>query len=137
MNRNTITAAGSLRLGDRFYKAGDSKKRTFEVIEKYNEAIKCVEPHLSAEQRDIWQLQKRFRASTEVVFLRHTRPEPGEDCLIDDLRPGDIFHLFGDIITEFECTEKKDGKKIVCFSYPFFEKAIEPGTTVILIKKAA
>lgn len=105
LKRNTTCTLGELRTGDRFT-FGKKRVDVWQVMSKTNTFVCVNQPGWNGDpihKHDGWKGNK-----TEVVFLRHTIPEPGEQCLIRDLKPGNVFHLLTDVISEYVLIEIKD-----------------------------
>ncbi len=111
MKRNTATNFGELRQGDRFYFAGDSKKIAYQVTDE--KFFKKSSYNLISDQGiSAWPYDKEAPNDKGVVFLRHTIPQLGEECVLKDLSDGDVFHLPDNIIDEFRL-DKKPGAWVV------------------------
>lgn len=73
MERNTLTTAKSLQIGDRFYKLADKKKMPLQMVAHKAKATKY-------QTYTLWCIpdgrDKRYpdaiKGETEVIFLRHT-----------------------------------------------------------------
>jgi hypothetical protein len=70
MKRNEVTTAGSLKMGDRFYKQADSKKTVLEIVAGDKKvtnyqtySVFAREPHKKHGDP--------MKSNTKVVFLRH------------------------------------------------------------------
>ncbi len=104
MEHTTITTLGQLRKGDSFlFMKGDRKtvrRVTVPVNQKNMVAINIPIPGGWFNRYDDMK-----RARTEVMFLRHTIPLPGEECFMEDLKPGDVFFRPEDIIHEYVVQE--------------------------------
>lgn len=73
MERGTKTTAVALQIGDRFYKAADTKKTVMQMVEHKQKVTKhrtynlwCLPPGTDA------RYPKAINSGTEVIFLRHT-----------------------------------------------------------------
>ena len=76
MQRNTVTTAGALQPGDRFYKLNDSTKTPHQVIHenyKAGHTVFCVSAALADRMLEaaLTRYAMRINAETEVVFLRN------------------------------------------------------------------
>lgn len=102
MERKTITTLGKLRIGDRFvFSSGQDK--VYQVTQipggskvYYNVVIDGVP------QQRYDECKSKL---APVLFLRHTQPEPGDQCFIEDLKPGDVFLYSGNAVTEYTMLE--------------------------------
>jgi hypothetical protein len=109
MQRFTQTTLGQLRDGDRFsflrkrnevwQVTGSTKNNVFINRFLHN-------------GKQVLQYDETKRASTPVVFMRHTKPMPGEDCQLCDLQNGDVFYFLNDVINEL-LVLRKDAESIV------------------------
>lgn len=82
MERNSVTTISKLKLGDRFYKAGDKNKK---VLEKFDHAVKQTRfqtySHFAVPASVIDTLKPghevlssyimAMKSDTELIFLRH------------------------------------------------------------------
>ena len=101
MKRKTVTTLSELHEGDRYiYK---NKSEIFEVMKKDGNHIEVNE---IVNEKPIYKYNVKKNGKTAVVFLRHTKPLPGEECFIEDLHPGDVFWKADDLITEYELLGK-------------------------------
>jgi hypothetical protein len=125
MQRNTKTVLEFLRIGDRFYKNGDNKKRIMEVHTKQPFKTIVIDPNMIEQYRLKMALLKRNDIA--VVFIRHTKPLPGDECFIEDLVEGDIFRKpsFGHLVDEY---------KLIAPGHDFYDVA--PIGDTLLMEKA-
>lgn len=133
MKKNTFTVVGNLRSGDRFrFLTWPSE---FEVMAQLDFITAINEIHGSGFK---YKKEEAIPHLMPVMFLGHTKPQPGEDCLINQLKPGDTFRIGIDSKTEYKliefetkaiCVEVADVKKAT----PFFKMT----DTVTLIKRNA
>jgi hypothetical protein len=98
MQRKTITTADQLREGDRFT-FGPKRLDVWQVMSKTGKHIECNQPLPNG--TPALKYNDKISGRKSVMFLRHTKPMPGEECFIEDLEPGDIFYKHDDIITEY------------------------------------
>lgn len=89
MQRNTQTTLANLRTGDRFHfiNRADVWQVTYQTqgytaVNQFMPWKTAVHPHD--------HLKKN---STPVKFLRHTKPQPGDDAMLNDLTAGDVFWI--------------------------------------------
>lgn len=108
MNRNQLTTLAELREGDRF--RYPSRNEAWEVINQGGKNTFVNQFTPNGKRLHVHDIIKK--SDTPVVFLRHTRPLPGEDCLLQDLRDGDVFHLPDNIINEYRVIQNQHGKVI-------------------------
>ena len=81
MNRNTVTMISELKIGDRFYKAGDKNKTVFQKVDHKSKrtqwqtytqfAIEAKILGRDLNQSKIEEHAKAFKRDTSVIFLRH------------------------------------------------------------------
>ena len=76
MERNTMTIAGALQPGDRFYKLNDRTKTALQVVHenfKAAETVYCVSAALADRMLEaaLTRYIIRINTETEVVFLRN------------------------------------------------------------------
>jgi hypothetical protein len=104
MERKTMTTLGELRIGDSFtfLKRADVWNVTARADKKGKVAINQLDDN----KKPLLKYDELKKASTEVLFLRHTIPVPGEECFICDLNEGDIFYKPDDIIHDFEMVKR-------------------------------
>lgn len=112
MQRKTSTTLGELREGDRFA----FLKYVWQVMSKTGSFVNINQ--VSASGVVIHKFDHMKRSKLPVIFLRHTKPEPGDDCLVSDLKEGDLFvHLKDftlfdwEVITVEYPTVKAEAKK--------------------------
>lgn len=95
MQTKTHTTLSELRIGDAFVFANRYPK-TSEIWRVTARADKNGRVAVNQVDGVTKKLVHRYddlkRASVRVVFIRHTVPVAGEECLIDDLKEGDIFY---------------------------------------------
>lgn len=101
MNRKTITQLVELREGDRF--VFKNRADVWEIMKKEGNHIE-VNQMLNGIPVYKYNFKKPGHAS--VMFLRHTKPLPGEACFIEDLNEGDVFCKPEDVVTEYEVVTK-------------------------------
>lgn len=99
MQRNTTTTFGELRQGDRFYFVGDSDKKAYQLTEQKRSGKSSYNIVVNGE--NAWQFDRQAAGNRPVVFLRHTKPLPGEECLLSDLKEGDMFFFPEDVVSEY------------------------------------
>lgn len=119
MERNTKTTLGQLRIGDRYNYL--LRCDLWQVVSQ-----KGKETHVNQIMFGENKLHKYDyvkRSSTEVIFLRHTLPLPGERCILCDLKAGDLFHNGDAACTQFEFIESK-------YPIAFVTPYNSPGTTL-------
>lgn len=101
MKRNTLTSINQLRFGDRF--RNPKNVDVWEVVTVTDKVVTVNQPGLGGVFMHLHHEMRK--GTTEVIFLRHTKPLPGEECLVQDLQVGDVFHKTDDIITEYTLTK--------------------------------
>lgn len=89
MQRNTITTLGELRVGDRFSFVKKNEVWQVTAIKKNTTCFNKFDG-----KARLLKFDEEKRSTVQVFFLRHTIPVPGEECMIEDLKPGDIFTTF-------------------------------------------
>jgi hypothetical protein len=111
MERNTITTLGQLREGDRF-----TYPRRVDVwqVTGFLDS-QCLINQFSPGGTKIHPYDSLKKKNTMVKFLRHTKPEPGEQCLLKDLKIGDVFYTGDDVITEYTVQGEAAGKYWLTF----------------------
>ena len=114
MKRNEIAPLGNLRIGDRFHIQGDKTKSVHEVV-----SHKCKKPYVAYQyvSGQKYLYHKKATAFTLVIFLRHTIPAPGEEWMLNDLQVGDVFYMFGDVITEYQVVSRRTPENDVLIRY--------------------
>ncbi|MFL5811411.1 MAG: hypothetical protein ACJ749_17945 [Flavisolibacter sp.] len=102
MERNTLTTLGLLRIGDRF--TYPKRVDVWQVMSKTSNQVfvNQISPFKNA---TIHQYDEMKRASTQIKFIRHTKPLPGEEVLVKDLTEGDMFHFADEIEKDFVITK--------------------------------
>lgn len=88
MQDKTKTTLGELRNGDSFTYL--NKKDVWRKIDSNHKWVMVNQVNATTKQLIHVQHQLK-RKDTDVVFLRHTVPVPGEICFVEDLKEGDIF----------------------------------------------
>jgi hypothetical protein len=101
MNKKTITQLNQLREGDRFvYK---NRADVWEVMKMEGTHI---EVNQVLDGKPVFRYNTKKPGHSTVMFLRHTKPLPGEKCFIEDLNEGDVFLKSDDVINEYEIVTK-------------------------------
>ncbi len=109
MDFKTITRLDQLRIGDSFVYI--NRVDPWRVTARANKSGMVAVNQFNAGTRSfIHKYDELKRGTTAVMFLRHTQPVAGEQCLIDDLQEGSIFYRPEDLIHEYE---------LVRLHYPF------------------
>jgi|GEM_PF-4911285 len=103
MQRNTATTLGNLRIGDRFSFPG--KLEVWQVVAPIGKGKVAINQFNDQGER-VHPYDDIKKESTPVRFLRHTVLEFGEDGLIEQLKPGDVFTIGTDIIKEYVVLEQ-------------------------------
>jgi hypothetical protein len=101
MKRNEITTLDALRVGDRFTYL--KRVDAWQVVEKEKGKV-AVNQFLPWGDK-IHRHDDVKPGKIQVRFLRHTRPEPGEECNMIDLQLGDVFYFPDNIVKEFRLVE--------------------------------
>lgn len=101
MERNTLTTLGQLRVGDRFRYNG--RVDVWQVTAQLTSRTAVNIPGYSGFLHKYDEMKKN---TIQVIFMRHTIPLPGEQCLIKDLQVGDVFHLESNLIKEYQLEAK-------------------------------
>lgn len=100
MNPKTPTTLGQLRIGDSFvYPKRVDPWRVTARADKNGKV--AVNQWNAGTEKWIHKFDELKKQSTAVLFLRHTIPVPGEECMIDDLNPGDVFYRPDDVVHEY------------------------------------
>jgi hypothetical protein len=103
MQRKTHTTLDNLRIGDRFT-YGSNKTDVWEVVQRFgnNTEVNQREAHGK------WKMKFNIikRSSTQVYFLRHTKPLNGDECFIEDLQEGDVFWKPDNVMIEYVVIDK-------------------------------
>jgi hypothetical protein len=98
MERKTMAAIEKLREGDRFT-YGPKRLDVWQVMLKNGKHIEVNQPLPNG--KSALKFNEKVNPKKTVMFLRHTKPMPGEECFIEDIESGDIFYKQDDIITEY------------------------------------
>lgn len=98
MKQKTQTRIGRLRQGDRFYLLSDKKKVVYQLDSFSREKAKYVKV-LNDQPSNSWMYAKETSVNKEVIFLRHTLLQPGDECFLQDLNEGDKFYKLSDPAT--------------------------------------
>ncbi|SEW02147.1 hypothetical protein SAMN05428988_1333 [Chitinophaga sp. YR573] len=128
MERNTVTTLGALRNGDRFH--FPKRVDIWEVTGSTRNHTSINLPGLNGVFTNKYDDLKK--SSTSVVFMRHTQPLQGEQCLYKDLKPGDIFHMTNNIIDEFR---RGADERIGHFPAGDSDIIINANDTVVFVRK--
>ena len=95
MNQKEVTVIGRLRIGDRFVFLGSKKIVVFQ-IEKFKRATTKDIAVITKSPDCKSFLKFFFRRSCsvykEVMFIRHTKLHPYDNCFLQDLQRGDVFY---------------------------------------------
>ncbi len=95
MISKTHTTLNQLRLGDSFiYLSRFGQRRTdpWRVMALQDKNGK-VAVNQVIDGKTNYKFDELKKGLTKVMFLRHTIPLPNEECLLDDLKPGDEFKM--------------------------------------------
>lgn len=100
MQPKTLTTINQLRIGDSFVfpKRVDPWRVTARADKNGRVAVNQWN---AGTEKFIHKFDELIKGSKQVIFLRHTVPVPGEECLVDDLQPGDIFFRPDDVVHEY------------------------------------
>jgi hypothetical protein len=101
MNKRTITQLNQLREGDRFV-----YKNRVDVWEIMKMEGNHIEVNQVLDGKPVFRFNTKKPGHVTVMFLRHTKPLPGEKCFIEDLNEGDVFLKSHDVIEEYEIVAK-------------------------------
>jgi len=134
MQRHTATTFGELRQGDRFYFVGDKQKIAYQVTLETLSGKQQSYNQVDAAGKNVWIHDKQAPGDKPVIFLRHTRPAPGDEWLLKDLSDGDVFYVDGDIITEYQVIKNRHGRVIINLTTSG-EKDLPDSTVVVFVKK--
>jgi hypothetical protein len=98
MKPNTFTTFSALSIGDRFHFPTDRARVVYQVTGQlhYNQVME--------DGRKTMMYDKPAQKDKEVIFLRHTLPQPGQPCRLYDLKQGDIFFFPDNVVLEYEIT---------------------------------
>ena len=94
MEPKTHTTLSELRIGDSFVYENGYPKRTeiWRVMQLADKRNRVAVNRINADTRKpILRHDVIKKGSVRVVFIRHTVPVEGKECLLDDLEPGDCF----------------------------------------------
>lgn len=91
MKRRTATQLSELHEGDRYIVK--HKPGIYQLMKKEG---KNIEVNEIENDTPIHKYNIKGNAKQNVIFLRHTKPEPGEECFIEDLSPQDVFYKADD-----------------------------------------
>jgi hypothetical protein len=97
MERNTITTLGQLRTGDRFTFV--KKDEVWQVTGSTTTYVTINK--FTSDGKKMIKFDEQRKRTMHVRFLRHTMPQPGEKCLIQELNLGDVFTTVDNIINEY------------------------------------
>lgn len=93
MEAKTHTTLAELRIGDSFVYENGYPKRTeiWRVMQLPDSRNRVAVNRINADTRKpILRHDVIKKGSVRVVFIRHTVPVEGQECLLDDLEPGDM-----------------------------------------------
>jgi hypothetical protein len=108
MQRNIITELGKLHEGDRFAYL----KRVDPWIVMDTRGTKVAVNQLDPDGSRIHKYDDFKSPGIQVRFLRHTKPLPQEECIVNDLQPGDVFFENSNVVREWKVI-KQDYPKIL------------------------
>ena len=133
MKQKTQTTIGRLRRGDRFYFISDKKKQVHQLDSFSGDKAHFVKV-LNDKASDSWMFKRSVSSNKEVIFLRHTLLQVGDECFLQDLRTGDRFYQPGDGTREFEimCIEQH-GVKLFDRKQPFIPLYSHPLSKGVII----
>lgn len=115
MEQNTITKLGRLRKGDSFVPIKknlfrnkvDYSTGTWQVMALANKYGNVAVNQVSEVTRKPLRKKDQLKdEDTEVKFIRHTIPLPGEKCLLVDLNEGDFFRMPDNEVIEYVLQQK-------------------------------
>ena len=103
MKRNDIVQLKELREGDRFTYL--KRVDPWQVME--NAGAKVAVNQVLPWGKTIHRHNDVKPGHMQVRFLRHTRPEPGEECNMEDLQKGDVFFFPDHVAKEYKVVDKE------------------------------
>jgi len=110
MRRNTITTLGNLRTGDRFCLPG--KTNVWQVVNGFGKSKTAFNEFVQGKRVKKFDEIKSNRL--QVKFLRHTVFDFGDDCLIEELQPGDVFTGLDDNMVDRYLVEAQWAQFTMC-----------------------
>lgn len=103
MNHKTVCRLDELRIGDSFVYL--KRADPWRVMARQDKSGR-VAVNQVVNGKPQWKHDELKRGKTTVMFLRHTKPVPGEECFLEDLAAGDKFQrLDDDLLTEWVVEE--------------------------------
>lgn len=111
MQSKTITTLDQLRIGDSFVylKRQDPWRVTARADKNGKVAVNQFNCQSGVDPKNqLYRHDNLVKGSRQVMFLRHTIPVPGEECLICDLEPGDVFQIPGDTVHDYEIVHQSE-----------------------------
>lgn len=96
MQPKTQTTLNQLRIGDAFTyigMLGQVRKEPWRVTARQDKKGKVAVNQIATDRSFVYKYDELKKGTTKVMFLRHTQPLPGEECLLYDLQPGDQFKI--------------------------------------------
>lgn len=101
MQRQTIATLAELRPGDRF---NYMKRVDVWQVVKQTSGYTAVNQFMPWKQA-VHMHDELKKNTTPVKFLRHTKPLPGDEAMLNDLTVGDVFYTNNDIMNEYTVIE--------------------------------
>lgn len=99
-------------MGDRYHYL--LKSDVWQVMEHTDKHTKVNQFIFGERQVHRYHIEKR--KSTEVIFIRHTIPLIGEECMLCDLDNGDVFYIDDDVVTEHVIIKKEFPDTIIALA---------------------
>lgn len=82
---------GTLRRGDAFL-FSLSSSQVWRVVRTTSDTV-LVNQKMRSDMRYVHKAHRLMPHRKQVYFMRHTIPTPGEECFVEDLKPGDMFTI--------------------------------------------
>lgn len=103
MERKTLTTLGKLRIGDRFVFTSANQDKVYQVTSTPGGSKVYYNVVIGGVPQQKYDDSKSKLAP--VLFLRHTLPEPGDQCFIEDLQEGDVYTKADNAVLEYTVLE--------------------------------
>lgn len=138
MQQKTLTTIGRLRRGDRFYFLCDIKKKQVYQLDSFSGDKAIYVKVINDIASDSWMHERSTGQNKEVMFLRHTLLQPGDQCVLQDLMPGDILYKPEAVNNKYIITAKAPHEIKMAFEKRPQGQPVygHPLASVILVKKA-
>lgn len=136
MKRKTPTTLGQLRIGDRFYFITDIGEPKVRIVTAHKGSKTNYNKIKPGKAKHAWLWDRKQPADREVMFLRHTILQPGDECFMHQLNNGDVFTKPGDT-KEMRMVDNSGNQVVVRYVGQTAQLNTSALTTGIFVRRAS